>query len=485
MPGVDRSASGSTRAPWSRQRGFGLAALMAAAALGSTCRVDEDDFYGRTFFCDANMRQSSCGTDRAGLPRTCVAGKNLGGRDFCTGTCSMPSPNAAGGPTACLSTRGLVETCQPNGAQGGCQTPELSCLRTDALRDEGVCLAVKTCSSNQDCDDPARDTCLGSLLVAAYGSEAGLKTDHFSCLQAGCEARGSNCSSGESCLRKIVPGRLTPDICVPNCDPQFNCPPNYFCYRKVSGQFAENVCIPGIIGFRCFTDMDCLLGECVDTGEGFNVCSVPCENDTDCARFDRARGPLFCGKDPDGQGRHCINPVSQQGTPCNLDSECGAAELCLHYIPNERIRGSDGECRPRCGPGGACRARGGVPHACTTGPGRDTCYPGHFAVACSSSADCVGDLTCLPTPFIGDDDRKEISGSCTVRCQRDEDCAANRWINHTGYCDEGVCAFNRAYGRLCDEDRQCGPPPRCLPSERPGEADRRIRRCLNPPPGAP
>jgi hypothetical protein len=126
------------------------------------------------------------------------------------------------------------------------------CLRTDVTAQEGVGTTMTPCSVDSDCTDPVRSTCVANFLKDLYAGNTTLEADHLYCLQKNCKSGESFCSSGQSCLPLLVPeGSNAPDICVPNCDSQGRCPPNHFCFRKISGPANPAICIPGLLGFIC------------------------------------------------------------------------------------------------------------------------------------------------------------------------------------------------------------------------------------------
>ena len=128
-----------------------------------------------------------------------------------------------------------MRNCHPSDDEA-CGRPGLDCYRTDLLSDEGVCTTMSTCHSNEQCRDPVRSVCATSFLANLYAAAGTvLQNDHMYCLQTGCRAHGTACSPGETCLQQVIMASAHPaDICVPNCDSRGNCPPNFFCYRKVS-----------------------------------------------------------------------------------------------------------------------------------------------------------------------------------------------------------------------------------------------------------
>jgi hypothetical protein len=318
---------------------------------------------------------------------------------------------------------------------------------------------------------------MGTLISSFYGKGAGIRLDHWSCLQTGCRARNAACAVGESCLPDVLPPANEPlDICVPNCDGDLNCPPNYFCLRKVSGEGFPAVCIPGIPGFRCITDMDCIIGRCLDTGDGFKLCATTCASNDDCARFGDVRGAFMCAVDPAGKGKFCQNWRAFTGAPCGADSGCRAHEVCIALSPYFNQRMSLGECRARCSAEQPCADRAGVPHVCIDLAGRQSCYPGAVHLPCESDADCFGELKCLDVTAPDEKDQLVRRRRCSAPCQTDDDCAANRFAGKITYCREGACAARFHRGFRCERDIECLLDG-CKPSTNAEEAMRGVKRC--------
>jgi hypothetical protein len=319
-------------------------------------------------------------------------------------------------------------------------------------------MTMDTCSEDTHCRDPARPSCMGTLLANFYGSAAGIRPDHWSCLQTGCRARNAACAAGESCLPHVLPPANEPlDICVPNCDSNLNCPANYFCLRKLSGAAAPAVCIPGIMGFRCLSNMDCLLGDCLDTGDGFKLCATGCETDDDCARFVGARAPFMCAVDPGRRGKFCQNARAYGGALCGDDSHCRPHEACVFQSPFFGSRMQSGECRARCGPERPCADRGGVPHVCVQLGATSTCYPGRIHMPCEQDADCVGNLKCLEltAPDESPQHQPGTRRRCSLPCNTNEDCAGNRFTDGISYCAADRCTPKLHKGVPCETDGQC------------------------------
>lgn len=428
----------------------------------SGCKVDKDAFYQKLYSCNPNAADPACGTDADDKAMACVAAYQLGGRNFCATGCNRKTAPpegdtegiclAAGDPKNEVSGAKLKK-CQPDTVGNACGQDELSCLRTDLIKNEGVCMNVTPCQTSADCRDPVRAQCFGELLRNNYGPQAGLKSDHTYCVQLGCRATGAACSPGETCLRnRLGPESSPPDICVPNCDSNRNCPPNYFCYPDLYSKSSPAICLPGLLGLRCRTRMDCLVGDCVDTGAGFNVCTVPCADNDDCAKFDSEHGTFFCN-----DKKVCAGVRAFRGSTCRTTGDCRTGEICSipFFAPATQ---TTGQCLFACGDNRTCPAYGGVAHTCLSQ--RDTaeppiCWPGHIGIPCQTDDNCAWGLKCRPT---GPPPRPSI---CSAICLTDEDCVANRatrdFLNRDGWCAAGLnlCQAPQKEGKACDRANQC------------------------------
>jgi hypothetical protein len=432
--------------------------LVSGVVILGACSVDASKLEDRLYVCDPGTAADQCGTDSTGRPMTCFAGDQLGGGGFCTATCDNPTVWSHGGDV-CLSSHAELAFCQPRSgdARATCPLDGQNCLRTDVLKDEGVCVAAPVCEEDQDCSATfPRYTCLGTLLRTLYGPGAGLTTDHLHCVVEGCDAQGSACPEGEVCLPKVVARSSSPpDICVPKCDAALNCPPNHLCYRKVSGSAVPAVCIPGLLGFGCTSDNDCLMGTCV-ADEGRGVCTIACTDDAECARFSDARGPFVCADlaatSPNApEWRFCMNPVSLGGTTCTSNANCKPEEVCTGEQPVLSPGEQPHECRLPCTSSAECPPRYGIVHACVSG----TCFPGRFYVPCQGDTDCIPDMTCLEAPPIDSPAGGERPTVCTYTCAVDEDCDSHVLTERHARCEAGVCMRVRETDTPCERDDQC------------------------------
>jgi hypothetical protein len=262
-----------------------VAAVLAASCCAA-CSVDDGDFYAEVFSCDPEAIDA-CGTTRSGQPLICYSGSaQLGGEAFCTESCDPERTPPSG--HACLPSGALLRTCDPNADPGESGCPErLNCYRTDVTPGSasGLCLATPVCSRDADCKDPRRSRCAATVLAEMYAAPLALSNLH--CIQPACNTVGADCASGEMCLDELYErGSVIPDICIPNCVGDNECPPNFACARGPESPGSTAGCVPGIPGTRCVSHHDCMLGDCIaTTAEGVRVCSipVPCDSDLFCA----------------------------------------------------------------------------------------------------------------------------------------------------------------------------------------------------------
>jgi hypothetical protein len=442
--------------------GLALVALAGAA----TCRAREKEFYGAIYPCQLGAAVDPCGTTQDGQPMVCYAGSQLGGTDFCTEKCDPANP-PSDPSVKCLTSGALLRVCHPHGSENypalGCPDG-LSCYRTDLLNDEGVCVMMPVCTVDSDCKDPKHSACAASIISTLSPLLSQLSTaDHLQCVKPLCKSGGSNCADNEACLADFFArDTAVPDICIPTCDGDNNCPPNYACDVGPDAPGAPRVCVPGLPGQRCHADQDCIVGECFDTGAGFGECTVPyppCNSDQDCAYLD-GLATFACVEGRPGAGRRCVALTPFNGSNCATSADCAANERCYQYSPYVPDMGH-GECRVPCdmSKSPSCPVRGGVAHVCLAG-GDGGCYPGQLGLPCTSSAECLSDLECLPaTP----DARSLITEPmiCTKRCATDDDCRADPLIMTHGFCKQepdgsgGLCRITGDSGEPCDSDDQC------------------------------
>lgn len=441
-------------------RALGLG-LLACALVGMfACKTRGDQFYREPHECDPTASEDPCGTTEDGKPMVCFAGSQLGGgSNFCVADCD-PAQATTDPRYACVTPGALLQRCHPNkdasDKSADCP-PKLQCYRTDLFADEGVCLMMRVCAEDSDCaGDSARSVCAATL-VRSMSSLSTLKVDHLQCVKPRCQSGGSLCSDGESCLGNYYDyGSQVPDICVPNCDADLNCPPNFACSISPAGPGSPPICLPGLPGTRCVADQDCALGTCVDTGAGFSQCvlPLPCASNLDCAPFNGPGSTFVCAEGIPGRGHRCIKLAPFNGTNCVDDAGCPEGQRCYWFSP-DGITPTHGECRVPCEGSQDCPARGGIPHVCL---GEDAgCYPSRFAIPCTRDSDCLAEFTCSA---VSPDERTQLQAPtiCTMSCEKDADCQMHPLIRgNGGFCKEGegLCRYTGQKGVPCDRDEQC------------------------------
>ena len=420
--------------------GLGLLPVMTFAA----CQANDAAFYDQVYPCSTSAQGDQCGTTRSGKPMVCYPGSQLGGgMDFCTERCD-PDAGVADDRSICLASGALLTTCTPDvdgGATNGCP-PGLSCYRTDLVNNEGVCLMMHVCSTDDDCTNSQRPTCTATIINSLF---PGLATDNLYCTQNTCVSSGSSCVSSEVCLASYYDtGKSVEDICVPRCVGDHQCPPNFACAQDPYAVGAPSICLPGVPGERCHNDEDCLLGKCQDTGAGFSECLFwPCDTDTDCVPFD-VQQTFVCAN------KICVGLTPFHGAPCANNTNCASDETCSFYSPYG-MNPPRGECRKACDGDSTCPVRDGVRQVCLNN-GADGCYPGEFGLPCTDSSQCLSFLECIP---VAPDPRTVIDSPtiCTLSCTSDADCEGP--TTRSGFCEAGVCRLMGQPGVPCDRDSQC------------------------------
>ena len=370
-----------------------------------------------------------------------------------------------------------LKFCDPSGMDptATCGQSDLGCLRTDVTNEEGICTTMIPCTEDKDCKDPVRSTCAATFLTQLYSKNTTLEADHLYCLQKNCQSGASSCSPGQSCLPLLVPAAAhPPDICVPNCDSAQNCPPNSVCFQRISGPANPAICIPGLLGFICETDINCLVGKCLSDGDpgadtGLKLCTLKCNKDADCAVFDSNQGTFACVTRGD-QG-YCESPYSYRGNSCRTTADCTRDEntICVFQAPPEKATdlgtclrpAVKGGCPPRAGIGQTPLPFYTVADPTSAATQTIACFPGVFGLPCESDANCFR-LNCREI------DSATGVGYCTDFCATDSDptdpdsdCHKNAWIGQPSFCatpanaKTGLCAPLIADGKPCQSANQC------------------------------
>lgn len=287
----------------------------------------------------------------------------------------------------------------------GCP-PGLSCVRTDSLRNEGVCYAIDSCSVGSDCigdeGGPPR-TCVGDALgIPTSVPGLDIASNRLFCVDAPQGALMDRCPEGSVLLQAAS------SVCLPTCtDPGDRCPPATTCLRGLGWYFGASgtdVCSVGAWGSPCEDDTQCLFGRCLDVGTR-RVCTERCDDvpgsteDDGCALIS---GSTFYGafdarcEDVGGE-RICV-PRGEIGTPCGANLPCMNALQCF-LLRDE----STGICSRGCMTNADCWLDEIVPER-------------RMAAYCEAAF-----AACLPLRRVG------------TECVRDGQCMS-------GHCRLGLCA---------------------------------------------
>ena len=374
-------------------------ALLASVALGA-CTVDRPDVIDDGFF--------ACATPEDCGPGQGCAEANVYGPDFCRPACDIDDPSSCP-DGVCTAAGACLERCtiDADGNAIGCASEDFDCVRVDAIRDEGVCYPVRSCSRTADCAEGATgpELCLNDALgLPATTIGESVRFDNLYCTAAPDE--GGRCPTGYLSFRFANPDGTTTNVCYPPCNPDGGapwCPPATTCFRgfgELAGTPGMPPCLPGVWGLPCADDTQCLIGRCLPVGGGARACTETCDEAAaltgSCAGLERI-GEVF------GSG--------------------------------SRI---------------TCEDVGGV----------ETCVPRYDLLSlCDDHLDCVGgdDTTCTEVRF-GTDTTAHV---CLRECLDAQDCAAGvPGASPTDYrCVAGgglsVCMRKRANGARCAVDADC------------------------------
>jgi hypothetical protein len=118
------------------------------------------------------------------------------------------------------------------------------------------------------------------------------------CLQGACKANQTACQPGSTCLLdKLPPSIAAADLCVPDCSPQGECPPDTICMADSFPASDARLCVPGFFGFPCRTDLSCYTtgASCrglLDPAAPVQVsaCASSCASNADCAAIPPSNG---------------------------------------------------------------------------------------------------------------------------------------------------------------------------------------------------
>jgi hypothetical protein len=429
-------------------------ALAAGILMVGGCRTQSDEFYATVYPCDLTGAPGSCGTTSTGQPMTCFAASQLGGTDFCAPACDPAVATGVAPGFTCVAAGALLRTCDPD-KQGECPG-ELGCFRTSLFGKSGVCIWMTVCSDDDPCRSRTDDrkvcasTVLNRILPDSSSSPLPIYADSFQCIDDDCK---SGCPVDFTCLNDVyeMPPSLG-DVCVPDCTNQGHCPPSYSCTRSP----IQNICVPGLPGARCADGRDCVAGLCMNTGAEFNICSVPCSEDSDCASFNSAGSDAFVCAHPEGVPAYCATARPFKGLFCGDSNDCPSGQRCFNYS----LARAQGTCQVPCDETPECPRRGGLPHVCLSEVGVNRCSPGDFGKPCvgleSGKDECIAPLMCQPVSPEAFGQHRDVARVCTVPCVTHADCDDQPLTILSGFCGrDGFCREAAGSGAACDIDAHC------------------------------
>lgn len=374
---------------------MGARALGAVLALVCGCSVQRPS--------DLEARLWSCESTAECLDGWACADGSVLSDDFCRPACDRADPSSCDG--ICTRTGECLATCALLGDVASDCPDGHTCVRTDLLGDEGICAPAPACSRSSDC--AAGTLCLNDALdlpAAIPGVE--YASDNLYCVAVPDE-EAERCPAGY--LR--VPGAEGEGAsCLPRCDSDgARCPPGLVCLRELGYLFAQpgtSPCYPGTWGLPCDDDAQCLLGSCLDVGEGRRACTFAC-GDADrvfgspgagCSVLEDVGRALRLDAlstecEQLGAARVCV-PRGTAGAPCNDDTLCAAGLECRAF----GIRGGDRMrfCSRDCASAEDCEIPGApITAYCQRTASGGSCVPRSFeGGACALPEHCRPGLTC-------------------------------------------------------------------------------------------
>ncbi len=369
------------------QSARGLWALAVAAALVG-CAVTPPAVIDDGLFACTDPAED-CGPGQG-----CAEG-NVYSPDFCRPACDPDDPSSCPGGV-CTARGACLAGCTilADGSDTGC-AEEFTCVRIDALRDDGVCWPVDGCTRSDECDDETEQCINEALGLPAMTSS--LSFDNLYCTARPDEEQ--RCPEGYLTFDAPSPTDLrgTVRVCYPPCavDGSTLCPPATTCFGPFGDIFTGSPerppCFPGFWGLPCEDDTHCLIGRCLPVGEGRRACTETCAG---------AEGLGGCqGLDGLGEGLFVFSRLT-------------------------------------------CEDVGGV----------ETCVPRFdLGSLCDAQLDCVADAPCAAVT-LGDIDTR----ACVRACDSSADCVAGTGGVEAEYrCVGGLCRRRRRDGSRCAVNDEC------------------------------
>jgi hypothetical protein len=312
-------------------------AFAALAVLLPACTV--------TAPADRYTRLWSCETESDCIDGWACVDRNVLGEDFCRPACDPVDPASCDG--VCTRSGECLARCTLRGDNSSPCPPDHQCVRFNLLGDEGVCFPAPGCSQSSDCDQETGTRCLNNVFdLPAVVSWVAYSADHLDCIAV--PDAEKRCAAGYL----AVPGADdSTALCLPRCDSKGSrCPPVFTCLRAMGYLFEQpdaNLCVPGGWGLPCDDDAQCIIGRCLEVGEGRRACTLTCEEAarivpgvlTGCEVIERGAARWRLGavqvecEDVEGTGI-CV-PRGTPGAPCNEDMLCAPGLECRAVTSTE------------------------------------------------------------------------------------------------------------------------------------------------------
>jgi len=295
----------------------------------------------------------------------CVDRSMLGLPGFCAPSCDPTRASETCPEGLCTPDGACLARCVPE-RDGSVRAPcpsGLTCVRTDLFRDEGICWAIAGCSVGEECaGEDVASACLSEVLgVPALIAGLPIATNRLYCLPTPTGPLRDRCAVGAIPLagRGDFPG-----ACLPTCNDRGDtCPPSMSCWSDLGwlfGAVQQSVCWVGEWGALCASDAECLLGRCLDVGDGRRVCTERCDDvpigDGGCdalseVSFSAPGGSEFTCRTV-GDASVCV-PRGRIGAPCGAGRPCLDALRCF-LLRNENT----GLCSETCASDEDCFVEG-------------------------------------------------------------------------------------------------------------------------------
>ncbi|QDG51756.1 hypothetical protein FIV42_13660 [Persicimonas caeni] len=452
---------------------------------------------------DGGTNPDECGSDADCTdPQICVADRSGNTVEF---TCQDPSGSGQVGDSCSADSDCASNLCVDGTCSAPCETTSdcsddgsIICDSTDVQTDGGatetvnICVPkpASQCSSDADCTSPERCIAIKGATEVTFecgtpnsgGGDVGdtCSTD-ADCAQNLCQdgtcsapcAANGDCAAGDDFSCEISPVDLgngstdNASVCTPprTCSSKRDCPTGQVCYvDRATGeaQCANGNSGGGGLGEICTDDGGCESNLC-NEGRFRDVCTVPCENDSDCPT------PGYeCGTTSLDDGSGGTNDVSvcvaKDPTACTSNDDCASGLTCA-IVPDASGNALESVCIPNAG-GNAT----GVPCTSDSECGSLVCLNDHCSAPCDTSNQCGNGQLCqsanvAKSGLVGTfevcetlpDDRCDQDGICSdgVRMCNDIRAGTSDPQAREAYCGMPDANASGALGDTCEQTSDC------------------------------